>query len=139
MKYLTVIIAGITFGIGLAFSGMTDTTKVQGFLDVLGNWDASLVLVLAGAVSTTLVSFRFLLKRKSPILTDRFVLPLQTTIDPPLVIGAILFGIGWAIVGYCPGPAFAALAYFQWQTFLFVAVMLLGALLGRKLSKVTRA
>jgi len=132
MKNIIAILSGILFGLGLAASGMTDTAKVQGFLDVFGVWDASLVFVLFAAVGTTFFSFRVLLKRKAPILDEKFVLPLKTTIDKPLIIGAIIFGIGWSLVGYCPGPAFAALAYFQWQSLLFVAAMLIGAYTAKK-------
>jgi uncharacterized membrane protein YedE/YeeE len=134
MKNLIAIISGLIFGIGLAASGMTDTTKVQGFLDIFGDWDGSLLFVLGGALGTTLLTFRILLKRKAPLFAERFLLPIKTTIDKPLVIGAMIFGVGWALVGYCPGPAFAALAYLQWQTLLFVATMLAGAFVARKWS-----
>jgi len=134
MKNLIAIFAGLVFGIGLSASGMTDTSKVQGFLDVFGSWDASLLLVLGGALGTTLITFRFLLKRKTPLLAEVFLLPLKTKIDRPLVIGAIIFGVGWALVGYCPGPALAALAYLQWQTVLFVVTMLLGAFVAKRIA-----
>ncbi len=134
MKNLIAIISGLVFGVGLAASGMTDTSKVQGFLDIFGAWDGSLLFVLGGALGTTLITFRFLLKRKAPLLADKFLLPIKTTIDKPLVIGAMIFGIGWALVGYCPGPAFAALAYLQWQTLVFVATMLAGAYLAKKIA-----
>ena len=132
MKNIIAIVSGLIFGIGLAASGMTDTSKVQGFLDIFGEWDASLIFVLGGALGTTLITFHLLLKRKTPLIADKFLLPIKTAIDKPLIIGAIVFGIGWALVGYCPGPAFAALAYLQWQTLLFVATMLIGAYIGRK-------
>lgn len=135
MKNLIAIISGLVFGIGLAASGMTDTSKVQGFLDIFGDWDGSLLFVLVSALGTTLLTFRLLLKRKAPLLAERFLLPIKTTIDKPLMIGAMIFGVGWALVGYCPGPAFAALAYLQWQTLLFVVTMVVGAYAGKRLSE----
>ena len=134
MKNIIATLSGIIFGIGLAASGMTDTLKVQGFLDIFGLWDASLIFVLIAAVGTTLLSFRYLLRRQSPLLAETFMLPIKTSIDKPLIQGAIIFGFGWALVGYCPGPAFAALAYMQWQTLLFVATMLIGAFAAKKLA-----
>jgi len=135
MKNLIAIISGLIFGIGLASSGMTDPTKVQGFLDVFGLWDGSLLFVLIAALGTTFVTFRFLLKRNAPLFEKKFFLPTKTDVDKPLIIGAITFGIGWALVGYCPGPAFAALAYLHWQTLLFVATMIIGALVAKQVSR----
>lgn len=134
MKNLIAIICGLIFGIGLAASGMTDTSKVQGFLDIFGHWDGSLLFVLGGALGTTLLTFRLLLKRKAPLLAEHFLLPIKTTVDKPLMLGAMIFGVGWALVGYCPGPAFAALAYMQWQTLLFVATTLVGAYAAKRMN-----
>ena len=102
--------AGLLFGLGLAISGMTDPEKVLGFLDVTGDWDPSLLFVLGGAVGMTLISFRFILRRPTPLLAAEFQLPTATAIDVPLVAGAVLFGVGWGLSGYCPGPAIALLA-----------------------------
>ena len=113
--------AGLLFGIGLWLSGMANPRKVLDFLDVAGNWDPSLLLVMGGAVAVTAVAFRPLLKRK-PI-------DFRTRIDAPLVVGAALFGIGWGIGGYCPGPALTALSNLNVEAFAFVAAMIAGGLL----------
>lgn len=120
-------LAGLVFGFGLALSGMTHPEKVLGFLDVAGAWDASLLFVLGGAVGVTLVTFRFILKLDKPLLADRFVITKETHIDRPLVIGAMLFGIGWGITGYCPGPAVALLASPNWELWAFLPAAILGA------------
>lgn len=120
-------LAGLVFGFGLALSGMTHPEKVLGFLDVAGAWDASLLFVLGGAVGVTIVTFRFILKLDKPLLADRFVITKETHIDRPLVIGAMLFGIGWGITGYCPGPAVALLASPNWELWAFLPAAILGA------------
>lgn len=102
--------AGLLFGAGLAIAGMTRADKVLGFLDVAGEWDASLLLVLGGAVAVTLVSFRFILRRPAPLFDRRFDLPASERVDAKLSLGAVIFGAGWGISGYCPGPAIALLA-----------------------------
>jgi uncharacterized membrane protein YedE/YeeE len=109
-RLVAALLSGAIFGIGLAISGMTHPDKVLDFLDVTGNWDASLLLVLGGAVGVTLIAFRFILRRDAPVLDSRFYLPTATRIDARLVGGAVLFGIGWGIAGFCPGPAIALLA-----------------------------
>lgn len=96
--------AGFVFGTGLWVSGMANPKKVLGFLDITGAWDASLMLVMGGAVAVTAVAFRFVLARPRPLFDDKFTLPEAKHIDLPLVAGAAIFGIGWGIVGYCPGP-----------------------------------
>ena len=118
--------AGLLFGIGLWVSGMANPRKVLDFLDVTGNWDASLLLVMGGAVTVTALTFRPLLK-KNPI-------DFKTRIDAPLVIGAALFGIGWGIGGYCPGPALTALSNLSAEVFVFVAAMVAGGLFARIVS-----
>jgi uncharacterized membrane protein YedE/YeeE len=120
-------LAGLVFGFGLALSGMTHPEKVLGFLDVAGTWDASLLFVLGGAVGVSIVTFRFILKLDKPLLADRFVITKETHIDRPLVIGAMLFGIGWGITGYCPGPAVALLASPNWELWAFLPAAILGA------------
>jgi uncharacterized membrane protein YedE/YeeE len=120
-------LAGLVFGFGLALSGMTHPEKVLGFLDVAGDWDASLLFVLGGAVGVTVVTFRFILKRDKPIFADRFVITKESHIDRPLVIGATLFGIGWGISGYCPGPAIALIASPNWELLAFLPAAILGA------------
>lgn len=123
--------SGLVFGYGLALSGMTNPDKVLDFLDVAGDWDPSLVFVLGGAVVVFAIAFRFILRRSRPLFGQRFELPSARDIDGPLVVGAILFGIGWGISGYCPGPAVASLAAPNWETWVFLPAVLVGALLHR--------
>ncbi len=133
MNKLSSLICGLLFGAGLAASGMTNPNKVIGFLDIFGNWDPDLLFVMGSAVITTLVSFRFVLKRNTPIFENSFALPSNKLIDLKLLLGAVLFGIGWGLYGYCPGPALAAIAYLQPVSFVFIAAMLLGMFVGNKL------
>ncbi|PSN10812.1 YeeE/YedE family protein, partial [filamentous cyanobacterium CCT1] len=97
---LVALVAGLLFGLGLGFSQMIDPQRVIGFLDVFGNWDATLAFVMGGAVLVTLLSFRFILRRSHPLLDGKFYLPTRNDIDRPLVLGAALFGIGWGLGGY---------------------------------------
>jgi uncharacterized membrane protein YedE/YeeE len=115
--------AGLLFGIGLWLSGMANPRKVLDFLDITGDWDPSLLLVMGGAVAVTAIAFRPLL-RKKPI-------DFKTAIDAPLVIGAALFGIGWGIGGYCPGPALTALSNLSADVLVFVAAMVGGGFLAK--------
>lgn len=116
--------AGFLFGIGLWLSGMANPRKVLDFLDVAGNWDPSLLLVMAGAVAVTAAFFRPLI-RKQAIRFDK------KAVDAPLVIGAAVFGIGWGIGGYCPGPAITALSNLSAEAFVFVIAMIAGGILGK--------
>jgi uncharacterized membrane protein YedE/YeeE len=110
---------------------MTDTAKVLGFLDLFGDWAPDLAFVMGGAVAVTLVAFRFVL-RSHPLLVPEFNLPTRKDVDGRLLAGAAIFGIGWGVYGYCPGPALSALAYMDVKTVVFVAAMLAGmALAGR--------
>lgn len=129
MKNLAALACGLLFGAGLALSGMTDTAKVLGFLDLFGHWVPDLAFVMGGAVCVTLVSFRFVLKRR-PLLAPSFSLPTRTELDPRLLTGAALFGVGWGVYGYCPGPALSALVYLDPATMIFVASMLAGMALA---------
>lgn len=130
-KIISILAAGLLFGFGLAVSGMTHAIKVLGFLDVAGDWDPSLLLVLGGAVGVTVVAFRFILRRPSPVLESAFRLPSARDVDGRLVVGAAIFGIGWGIGGYCPGPAIASLAAPNWETWVFIPAVLLGAFLHK--------
>ena len=129
MSNLIALASGALFALGLVVSGMTEPAKVQGFLDVFGNWDPSLALVMGGAVATNLFLFRRILKRPRPLANLTFDLPRATLIDRKLVLGSALFGVGWGLVGYCPGPALTALGTFNSDAFLFVFAMLAGVLL----------
>ena len=120
--------AGLVFGVGLWLSGLAVPQKVLGFLDVAGDWDPSLLLVMGGAVAVTLAAFRPTLRRGSPWLAPRFDLPDRNAIDGPLVVGAAIFGAGWGLGGYCPGPALTALANLSLEPLVFVAAMIAGGL-----------
>jgi uncharacterized membrane protein YedE/YeeE len=135
MKGLVALACGLVFGVGLALSGMTDTAKVLGFLDLFGDWIPDLAFVMGGAVMVTLVAFRFVLARRQPLLTPDFSLPASSAIDGRLLGGAALFGIGWGIYGYCPGPALSALVYLDGKTVVFVLSMLAGMGLASRLAR----
>jgi uncharacterized membrane protein YedE/YeeE len=135
MKGVVALVCGIVFGVGLAASGMTDTAKVLGFLDLFGTWVPDLAFVMGGAVCVTLVAFRFVLKRETPLLTPSFMLPTKSTVDGRLLTGAAIFGIGWGFYGYCPGPAISALAYLDSQTVIFIVAMLTGMALANKVGQ----
>ncbi len=124
---VTAAISGLLFGFGLSLSEMTNRQRVLGFLDVSGSWDASLIFVMGGAVLVTLISFRFILKRSSPLFADSFHLPLSKHLDAKLIGGSALFGIGWGIAGYCPGPAIAALSSFTLNPLLFFVFFIAGS------------
>lgn len=123
--------AGFLFGLGLWLSGMANPAKVLGFLDVTGNWDPSLMLVMGGALAVTFPGFRQALKLERPIAAPRFFLPETRHIDVPLVAGAALFGVGWGIAGYCPGPAMTAISTLSTESLVFVAAMAAGGILHR--------
>ena len=118
--------AGLLFGIGLLVSGMSNPTKVLNFLDVLGHWDPSLAFVMGGAVATTLIGYPLIQRQSAPVLAARFQLPTRKDIDRPLVLGAALFGVGWGIGGFCPGPAWTSLSTLAPGALVFIICMLLG-------------
>jgi len=135
MAGIVAVVTGLLFGAGLAASGMTNPEKVQGFLDLTGVWDPSLMFVMGGAVVVTLISFRFILKLSRPVFSEQFHMPSSTSIDTRLISGAGLFGTGWGLVGYCPGPALAAIAYLNSDVMIFLVAMFVGAFLGQELLK----
>ncbi len=120
------IVSGLVFGFGLTISGMGNPAKVLGFLDVTGNWDPSLALVLAGATGVTILIFRLVLKRQQPVLDSKFHLPTRNDVDAALVLGAGIFGIGWGIAGFCPGPVYTTLLQGRWETWVFFVAMITG-------------
>jgi uncharacterized membrane protein YedE/YeeE len=126
------LIAGTLFGAGLAFSGMTDTSKVIGFLDLAGTWQPGLAFVMAAGLLVATPGFYLLAKRGKPFLADRFFTPESFRIDKPLLIGAALFGIGWGLYGYCPGPAISSLAYLNVDSFIFVGAMAVGMVIAKR-------
>ena len=125
------LVVGIMFAIGLGISGMTRPEKVFGFLDIFGSWDASLIFVMIGAVIVHFIAFRFIVRRKSPLFSPQWHLPTKRKITRPLIAGAFLFGVGWALAGYCPGPALTSLASFQSRPFIFFVSMIVGMLMFR--------
>ena len=129
LKILSALVAGVIFGVGLALSQMVNPNKVINFLDITGQWDPSLMFVLGGAVLTTTLAYRFIFSRGKPLLADDFQLPTLLQIDRPLIIGAALFGIGWGVIGYCPGPAVASLGFGFQEPLLVGVSMLVGMLL----------
>jgi uncharacterized membrane protein YedE/YeeE len=128
-------LAGLIFGVGLVVSGMTQPHKVIGFLDLFGNWDPSLIFVMGGAVALHFVTYRLVRMRPSPILDQKWHVPPKTQITKALIIGAMLFGAGWGLGGFCPGPAITSLASFDPLVVLFVGSMLFGMLLFKWVDK----
>jgi uncharacterized membrane protein YedE/YeeE len=127
-KLLIALLAGLLFGLGLTVSQMIDPQKVLGFLDLYGDWDPSLAFVMAGAIPVAALGFWLAGPRAAPFCAADFARPSQVGIDRRLASGAVLFGIGWGLVGYCPGPAVASLGFGNPGTWLFVAAMLVGML-----------
>jgi hypothetical protein len=132
---LAAFASGALFGAGLAMSGMTDARRVLGFLDLFGDFDPTLLFVLGGAVMTTVVLFRFVLGRGSPVLATTFHLSNLRRIDRRLLLGAAVFGVGWGIAGYCPGPALAGLGIASREALWFVPAMIGGMLLHRLVAR----
>lgn len=132
--WLTAFGTGGLFGFGLAWSGMTNPARVLAFLDVTGDFDPTLALVMGGALAVTFPAFAWILKRPRPLLAPAFRLPTATRIDAPLIGGAALFGVGWGLAGLCPGPALAGLVTGSPQVLLFCAAMLAGQWLAGRLS-----
>lgn len=130
---------GLVFGAGLLISGMTQTGKVLGFLDIFGAWDATLAFVMAGAVAVTSVGFALAKRRGAPVFATQSLWPTRKDIDAPLVAGAVLFGIGWGLVGLCPGPALVNLAGLCLPVIVFVAAMAVGMIGHGAWSKQTAA
>jgi len=123
---LVALLSGIIFGLGLAISQMLNPNKVLNFLDITGNWDPSLAFVMVGAIGVGILSFRFILKRPAPLFADAFHVSLKSHVDKPLVIGSAIFGIGWGMTGYCPGPAFASLGLFSMEAVIMVIAIYAG-------------
>lgn len=127
-------LVGLLFGLGLVVSGMINPERVIGFLDVAGRWDPTLLFVMAGAFAVSFAGYRIVLARKKPILAGEFHLPTKTEIDRPLIIGAALFGVGWGLSGFCPGPGGTALSLGAVEPVIFVAAMAAGMVAHKFLS-----
>ncbi len=122
----TALLAGLVFGFGLILSGMVNPAKVLAFLDLAGDWDPSLALVMVGAIAVSFPAFRWLAGRTRTVLAEPLHLPTRRDIDAPLVLGSLGFGIGWGLAGLCPGPALVALGAVRIEALVFVASMLAG-------------
>ena len=126
MKNLVTLLSGLMFGFGLLLSGMANPAKVQNFLDLFGTWDPSLAFVMGGAIAVTMPGFWLVTRRSKPFFNDVFHLPTRTGFDARLITGAAIFGVGWGLGGFCPGPAMTALPLAAEGTLIFVATMLTG-------------
>jgi len=135
-QIISALAAGVLFGLGLTISQMINPAKVLAFLDVAGNWDPSLILVMGSGLVTAWIGYRFVLKREEPLFTASFQLPSNVDIDGRLITGAALFGIGWGLAGLCPGPALAALSTGAPQAYLFFLAMAVG-MAGYRLAQKT--
>lgn len=125
-QHLVALLCGTLFGIGLSLSQMINPNKVLGFLDITGNWDPSLIFVMIGALAVAFVSFKWILKRPAPLLVESFHISRKSSIDKSLIIGAAIFGIGWGMSGYCPGPAVAGLGLQSIESVIMVVAIFLG-------------
>jgi uncharacterized membrane protein YedE/YeeE len=125
------LLTGLLFGLGLCLSGMADPSVVLGFLDLAGNWNPALLFVMAGGVSVTFIGYHIVFGRKHPLWSKSFQLPTATAVDTPLISGAAIFGVGWGLAGYCPGPALVSLASGRPQVLVFVVAMLTGMIFVR--------
>ena len=126
MQALASFLCGLIFGFGLLISGMTQPAKVLGFLDIFGRWDPTLVFVMVGALAVSSVGYALARRQIRPVIAAEHFWPKKTDIDRPLVIGSVLFGIGWGLVGLCPGPALENLASLSPRVFVFVIAMIAG-------------
>jgi len=125
-RIVSAFASGLLFGLGLTDSHMIDPAKVLGFLDIAGNWDPSLALVMLGALAVAAPCYALAKRLSRPLCAEGFASPTRTAVDRRLIVGALLFGAGWGLVGYCPGPALASLGFGGGKTLLFIAAMLIG-------------
>lgn len=137
-QVIAAFFCGALFGVGLAAAEMTDPARVTGFLDLAGDWDMTLALVMASALTVSVPLFPLVLKRPHPLLAQKFALPVKSAVDRQLLAGAMIFGIGWGLAGLCPGPAIAALISGSPGIFAFVAAMIAGQWLAGRLMRRSR-
>ena len=131
MTIFIAFVIGIVFGTGILISGMANPAKVLNFFDVAGSWDPSLMFVMGGAVATTFIGYRMVQARKEPILARSFQMPTAIQIDPKLIAGAAIFGVGWGLAGFCPGAALPALGTGRTEVVIFVASLIAGIVVAR--------
>ncbi len=126
-RILIALFSGMLFGMGLSLSQMANPQKVIDFLDITGHWDPSLAFVMAGALAVAIPGFRWVKKQQQPVFETRFHLPAKTVIDKPLLLGAVIFGIGWGLGGYCPGPAITGIGLGNLEAWVAVISIYLGS------------
>ena len=131
-RLIIALICGLIFGSGLVISEMVNPVKVQNFLDPFGNWDSSLAFVMGGAVAVTSFTSHFILKRTKPIAAEQFYLAIKTSIDARLILGASLFGIGWGLTGYCPGPGIVNAIINPQEAMVFLPALVIGGWIGQR-------
>ena len=131
MTFVVNLVLGLIFGVGLVISGMSDPAKVLNFLDLAGAWDPSLAFVMGGAVIVTFFGYKLVLKRDRPVVGTRFRLPTRTELEPRIFAGPAIFGFGWGLSGFCPGPALTAIGLAAPGTLVFVPAMIIGMWLAR--------
>jgi len=136
LNHLVSFISGLIFAIGLGLSGMTLPSKVIGFLDLFGEWDPALMWVMGGAATTYMIVFRLVQGKSRPILASRFAVPTRKDITPRLLLGAVFFGAGWGIAGFCPGPAITSIAAGHQGVLVFGAAMVTGMYLFKWLDPI---
>lgn len=132
---LVSLLVGFLFSLGLGLAGMTQPEKIINFLNVFGDWDPSLIFVMVGGIAVHFVTYRWIRRRSSPLLTTKWHIPNKKEVTSSLVIGSLLFGIGWGLAGYCPGPAVTSLATFSLSPVVFVFSMIAGMFLFRLIDK----
>ena len=126
MGKLAVLISGLLFGAGVTISGMVNPMKVLNFMDISGQWDATLIIVMGAGLAVTLAGYRLVFRRMAPLFEPRFKLSVKKSIDLKLLVGATLFGLGWGISGFCPGPAVASVVFGRAESITFVVAMAAG-------------
>jgi uncharacterized protein len=129
MDKLSVFVSGLLFGAGVTISGMVNPMKVLNFMDIAGPWDASLIFVMGAGLIVTMIGYRLVFRRGTPMFADKFRLPTLKTLDTKLIVGAALFGLGWGLSGFCPGPAVASVVFGQSESVMFVMAMATGMIL----------
>jgi uncharacterized protein len=131
MQIVIALLSGMIFGAGLAISGMVNPAKVLNFFDIAGTWDPSLIFVMAGALMVTAIGYRLAFRRRAPIFAPQFNLPTARNLDARLIGGSALFGLGWGLSGFCPGPAIASLTTLSPEPVIFIIAMLAGMLVAK--------
>lgn len=136
---LAAFACGLLFAVGLGVAGMTQPGKVTAFLDFTGRWDPSLLFVMVGAIAVYAIGYRLAVRRPKPLFADAFQIPGKKGLDRRLVVGSALFGIGWGLAGFCPGPALTAIASLRFEPLVFVGAMLLGMLALEAVDSISRS